>query len=365
VWAITLTVLFALVPVLGASADVDTSVKLRMLTSFVRLADETWGLAGIGQAETSLETKTRNAKARLTLDATIADLPLVEITYATVTARFPRFRLTGGRTRLSWGEGFFFNAGDLLFGSTSAQADLTAEELRTSTTWLASAYVPLGIRSFAEAVVLPPVLVVSNPTALTQADRMGEITDTSVGGRILTEPAETKLEGGYLYRGTSQAHEPYVSFQGNVGVDWHLSASTAIRSDPVEDFVDGATISMGLFRAFAVGYRGTISARVEALVRPDGRWWSSEAGTNEGAAHGLMLYPEVSYSPLDSVNVLARSVVSPIDGSALSTVGARWNPFESFTLFGFATVQAGETDDMFGFERDGGVATILGIEYSY
>ena len=169
------------------------------------------------------------------MEADVADTALIDVSRAFIKARFPAFRLTLGKTRLSWGEGFMFNAGDVIFDSLSTSADLTADEIRTRGTWLASAYIPLGRFSFAEAVLLPPAFdpltyLIDSRIAAEAGEDPPEIPRgyrSSGGLRIVLRPGGIKTETGYLYSGESESHKPYVSFQGNLIADWHLSALQA------------------------------------------------------------------------------------------------------------------------------------------
>ncbi|NCC66448.1 MAG: hypothetical protein EOM15_17580, partial [Spirochaetia bacterium] len=124
-------------------------------------------------------------------------------------ARFPSFRLTAGKTRLSWGDGMLFNAADVLYGSSNTSVSLTQDELRGETGWMSSINYPLGFFSFVEAVVLP--------SEDNEPQHMG------LGARIYTTVGETKMEGGYLTKleSSTRVHKPYVSLQGNIGPDWY------------------------------------------------------------------------------------------------------------------------------------------------
>ena len=133
-------------------------------------------------------------------------------------ARFPSFRLTAGKTRLSWGDGMLFNAGDVLYGSNSTSVFLTKAELRSTTNWLASVNYPLGFFSFAEAVVMPSET--DNPNGML------------FGARYYTTVKDIKVEMGYATKTPEttgvRLHKPYISLQGNLGFDWYLSSSVAI-----------------------------------------------------------------------------------------------------------------------------------------
>ncbi|MCX7029806.1 MAG: hypothetical protein NTU62_06750, partial [Spirochaetes bacterium] len=162
----------------------DIGVKLRLMESASRLGEGDWALVTMGTARVSAAVSSENVKAEVAVDALLGDGIVASLARASIGVRFPSFRLTVGKARLSWGEGVAFNAGDLLFGGASPTGlDLTAEALRDDAAWLASVYVPMGRFSFAEAVVLPPPLNIAEFLAnpLTAPDP----SELALGGRVV------------------------------------------------------------------------------------------------------------------------------------------------------------------------------------
>ena len=272
-------------------------------------------------------------------------IPVVQIDRAYLRVRFPSFRLTAGKTRVGWGDGMLFNAADVLFGSTDTGVNLQDQELRTSTKWLTSVNIPLGAFSFVEAVVVPP-------EDLTDAD----VGKTTLGARYYTTVGSMKVETGAAYRAdhtsgnpTGQVVSPYIALQGNIGADWYVatSANLAFPEDIAEELEDSWMLSAGLFHLVNVGWQGTLSFRLETLVRPFGDW---EATTGPVKNYGLYLYPEISYAPSDTWNLSLRSIVSPLDMSAVVMVGGSWNILQGFSFNGYVTANAGEPGDAFPWQ---------------
>lgn len=272
-------------------------------------------------------------------------IPVVQIDRAYLRVRFPSFRLTAGKTRVGWGDGMLFNAADVLFGSTDTGVNLQDQELRTSTKWLTSVNIPLGAFSFVEAVVVPP-------EDLTDAD----VGKTTLGARYYTTVGSMKVESGAAYRAdhtsgnpTGQVVSPYIALQGNIGADWYVatSANLAYPEDIAEELKDSWMLSAGLFHLVNVGWQGTLSFRLETLVRPFGDW---EATTGPVKNYGLYLYPEISYAPSDTWNLSLRSIVSPLDMSGVIMVGGSWNILQGFSFNGYVTANAGEPGDAFPWQ---------------
>ena len=279
-------------------------------------------------------------------------IPIITLKKAFIKARFPWFRLTAGKTRLGWGDGFVFNSGDVIFGSISPYVDLTAREIRSETGWLTAVNVPLGRFSFIEGVVLPP----EGDAAAGRV--LGNITETSGGGRIYAKITGIKAEAGYFYEGEEfPLHRPYLGLQGNLGIDWYLAASAAVPQDKDEDRKeytrDTFNISCGLFHLQKTGYSGSMSFRLEGLIMPWGEWEESSPEKPEDIpVYGILLYPEITYLPAETVSLSLRSVFSPVDMSARITAGTSWNVFQGFSLVCFGTFNAGGGRDTFPWSKE-------------
>jgi hypothetical protein len=361
--ALAAALLLAAIPVEAPAADM--GVKLRLLESASRIAEGDWALLTLGTARVSVAASSENVKAEIAIDALLGDGIVASLARASIGVRFPSFRLTVGKARLSWGEGTAFNAADLLFGADSVTGlDLTADVLRDDAAWLAAAYVPLGPFSFVEAVaLLPPVDVVAlvaNPLA-----PLPDPSEVALGGRIAGKLAGIKTEASYLFRGAEPAHHAAVSLQGNLVVDWHLSAAVSLPAVAPEarDLAEGLRVSAGLFHLQRLGDRATLSIRLETLLAPGGSW--SEEEPPAAPVYGILLYPELALGLDDAVSVTARAVVSPIDGSAWLVPGISVSLHKGLTFLGMASVGLGDGTDSYSFDRPGGLAFLLGYAYTY
>ena len=149
---------FALPP-LPVRAETVVSTELTLLANAERTESGGAGFYNVSNGKFSLSSRgLSEVKGQLTVDVKVTDTVLIDVQKAWLKAQLAAFRLTMGKTRLSWGEGYMYNAGDVIFGGKGA--DLSAEELRDNNAWLASLYLPVGDFSFVEAVALPPDLPV-------------------------------------------------------------------------------------------------------------------------------------------------------------------------------------------------------------
>ncbi len=357
----------------SAAADVDLGVRLRVLETLTREASSDWAFFSLGTARVSLSSQSENVKAELALDGLLGEGVSASIARALVAVRFPGgdapsgVRLTLGKARLSWGEGVAFNAADLLYGSSSAAGlDLTGDVLRDDSSWLAALYVPLGRFSFAEAVALPPGIdvaaFIANPSS-----PLPDVTSAAAGGRLVGRLAGTKVEADYLYRGETGMHQAAVSLQGNLFVDWHLSAGTAVPSTSprLEDLQDTLRLSAGVFHLQRLGPRATLSLRMEALCAPAGEWQESDAPFPPAPVYGLLLYPEASLAVDSRVTVSARALVSPVDGSAVIVPGVSVSLHTGLSLVAMASVALGDDTDSWASNRRGGLSFLAGAAFVY
>ncbi len=283
-----------------------------------------------------------------------------------------------GKDRIAWGDGAFFNAGDVIFSAASVQADFLSDTLRDETAWMLTGFFPLGQFSFIEPVFMPPqpdYTAIGNPFAFsgtsedTNAEAMS-ILDSSFGLRIQLKPGNIKMEAGYLYRGMDKVHAPYISFQGNLLVDWYLSVSGGIYDgDPsAEDALeDSYTITLGLLHVAKPTQDSSLSFRVEALIRPEGEWdaVSYTPGLDSVPDYGIQLFGEIVWAPRQTFTLYLRGVLSPLDTSALIIPGVNWNIYQGFSILGFFAIQAGANDALYAAKRAGGFTGIAGVSYIF
>ncbi len=346
-------------------------------------------------------------QGRLQLRTTLGDsrapagMPLLrpaflEVPRANLRFRFPiteeyTMRVTAGRDRLTWGVGSLFNAADLLYGADgTAGADFTdIDDPRDETSWLTAFYFPIGDLSYLETVVLPPLpeLTFDGTPA---DDDLGEdadgggaagagqpgaggafadappLSETGAGVRFHTQVAGITVEPSYLYDGRVEQHNIALALQGGLGADLYaaarLSLDDEMPSDAARVLEERTTVTTGAYYGFDIGPDRRLTGRLETLVNPGGDW---EDQGRRDAEYGILLYPELVYTPGRTVDVIARSVVSPVDRSALITGGVSWNIFSGFRAQAFAGVEAGDDDAVFGWDRPGAVRVSAGFNYRF
>ncbi len=358
------------------SAENRTTLELELYNSVNRLDRKEWTHSGAGLATLRFDQmENRNVRSQfeisalispsITTEGTTSVSAILDVGTAYAKFRFSSLRGIVGKAPFSWGEGLIFNVADEIFGS-SITTNLMQSSFDDSTAWITGITYYTGPFSFVEFLVNPGPSVLTDPST----GSPGALEETRLGGRFVAKPFGLKLEGGYLFDGrdgtaSSAAlregdwyHRPYLSLQGNLVVDWHLSASLELpdgESRPENRWSaihEGMLYTAGLYSVIPVGYDDTFSFRAESRLYPAGLWKEDHAAENP--RYGLYGYGECSWDFGGGLNILLRGLVNPIDLSARITPGVSWNIFQGFTLLSFLTVQTGEVGDSYPREAGEG-----------
>jgi len=362
---------------------IDQTVTIRALTTFYSTPLTEWHWGALTEAVLDLRAE-RNpvVRAHLQIEATASSsglplssdaLPLLcsgerapgrlclDIPRAYIRMRIPltedyRIRFTLGRARLTWGQGQLFNAGDLLFGSSTNQVDYTQDTLRDETALLIASFIPITDRTFVEIVALPPLNVFTDVP----------IDQGAAGVRLKGNIVDLNYEVAYLYNGDRRAHNIALTLQGNLGIDMYLSTTSAVIhdvSDILDSFYKLLQITFGLYHVIDLGNGLSLSLRLESLVKPAAEW---EEQNSSSVEYGLLLYPELSLSISNAIQVFLRTLFSPIDLSAQLITGVSWTPYSGLSLFLYPIFNIGEeTSDTFHFDQRGGIQFTLGAQYAF
>jgi len=365
-----LSVMVGVVLAGSAAAETRVGVTAELLSGLASGPHlESWTLAPAGSAELSLRnTGSRLVRAELLLRfAAGAPSGAPELRRLYARAALGETLVTVGRTRSSWGAGLALNAGDIIFGSSSVDFSLRAADPRTETAWLTSVEIPFGDFSFVEVIALAGSPDLTNPSAPVPP----AVDETSAGGRVNLAAGNATIQAGYLYRGDRIAglggtgHHAYLTAEGFVPVNWHVSASarTPVGRWDAATVRESLTVSVGAFDDAALPADRALSWQVEAIVRALGSF-EPRAGAGAGD-YAVFVFPGVGLTPRAGLSVALSSLVSPVDLSSTSTLSVSWSIYEALTLLGYASVAAGEPDDLFSIEQPGGLSFVAGARYVY
>lgn len=329
-----------------ASAEIKQSIQLDLLNTLALGGPQDLYLAsGLGQLNFQ-SVGNENVRAYLNLDADFTDRFDITVDRAFVKTRYQQLRLTVGKTRLSWGEGQAFNAGDVIMGGSDLNLDLTVSEYRSDSKWLLSMMQSTGRFSFLELVVIPP-----EPSSDPDIDPTLDRAEAAVRTRFqLAGLANTNVELGYAQQGRQQ--QPYVSLQGGKGINWHFSANLQPHNQ--------ANFSSGLYGIAKLGEQSTINYRTEVLYKTSG---ASEAqASGDYKTYG---YLEMGLTRGSNKSYFSRNILSPIDMSALYLLGVNINLHQGLNFYGHLSVQQGGPDDTFSRYISGAQSITLGCRFIF
>jgi len=369
----------ALAAAYPASAEVVSSVTLSGYGTVARTGDG----AAVGaflKGRLDLQSAgNENVRGQLQLDGWVGEEAVLDIPRAWLRFRLPGFRLTVGKTRVSWGEGFVFNAGDVVFGSLDPlSGDLSAAALRDQTAWLTAAYIPLGAFSFLEVVALPfgvpsgAAQGIGNGLAGLLTPRPLNELAGGAGLRGVFKAGGVKLESGWYADWARRMQQPYVSLQGHLLADWNLSAALAVPFDDPDwrQAAEWLAVTAGLFHLARLGGDRSLSLRLEGALRPGGVWREAAgaeahpAGDPGAPVYGLYLFPEAALALSATLSLELRALLSPLDGSGLTLLGTAWSPYQGLRLSAYVSAMAGDADDLYAWDY-GGPALTLGAEFVF
>jgi hypothetical protein len=360
-----------LFPAPEAWAENRSTVELELYDSVNSFGDGNWTHTGGGLAVLRLD-QIRNDSVRSQFELSAYISPVegsgttpglsarTDIGTAYAKFRFGSYRGILGKAPFSWGEGLIFNAADEIFGSSIA-TNLMQSSFDDSSAWITGLTWYAGPFSFIE--------ILMNPGPASQSGGSAEpaaIEETRIGARMVGKVFGLKIESGYLFDGRNGTagngalqdgawyHRPYLSLQGNLLVDWHLSASLEFpdRDHRAEDagsaLWEGMLYTAGVYSVIPAGYDDSFSFRVEARLHPAGEW--KEDHIVENPLYGLYGYGEAAWDFGGGFSLLLRSLVNPVDLSTRISPGLNWNVFQGFNFLSFATIQTGENGDSYPWE---------------
>jgi hypothetical protein len=380
-----LAALLLLLAAARTEAEASASVRITGYGVLARAGDEAL-LAALLKTRLDLQSEGNpNVRGQLQLEGWIGDGFALDIPRAYIKVRLPGVRLTLGKTRLAWGQGFVFNAGDVIFGSLNPiTSDLSASELRDQSAWLAALYVPLGSFSFLEGVLLP-----YGPAAAGLATDLSAVlapiaaTDLAGGVRGVFKLGQVQLEAGYYASGREGEQRPYLGLQGHLLVDYQLAATLRVplAAPRWEDGAEWLALSAGLFHLARFPGGRCLAARLEAAVRPGAVWREASGAAAlpvsapDAPRYGLYLFPELVFGLSDTLSLQLRALVSPVDGSAMTLAGLSWGVYQGLTLFADVSIMLGDSDDLYSWDPAysaalpgtilPGLALTVGAEFIY
>lgn len=356
---ILIAVICFLFPSFSLTADAELTADSSFFSNAVFDNDFNPEISGLGSIHLGAAySGNRNLKGELEVQGlfpvpvpsdTHPYIPSLSVSKAYLKARFDDIRLTAGKAPISWSDGLVFNAGDRVLNTSIADTDLAASEIsdtylfQNTVSWYFSGF------SFLEGILLPGSSL-NTDSAEFAAGARGQFIPGSGGSSV-------KLESGALFQNTGEngSLRAYASVQGNLEVDYFLGiySSADLDENFTGDVYANMGITAGFYTSIPIGFRDMISIRAEGEILPDGIWEKRDDGLDD-SFYGLQLYTDISYPADSSMDLMLRSMISPIDLSAQLIPGIIWKPMEGFSLIGTASIVLGSLEpEVYGFSQAG------------
>ena len=81
--------------------------------------------------------------------------------------------------------------------------------------------------------------------------------------------------------------------------------------------------------------------------------------------YGIYLFPEIAFSPSDTLSLQLRILVSPVDLSALAMTGVTWNVYQGLDVFSYLSLMVGDADDLYNLDSPRSVSWTTGLEFVF
>jgi len=336
--------------------------RLNLTYGLFRVPDADPNLVPLLTADLGLSAVSPEVRSELQVRFLASEPTQVNLLRAWVRARLgEEARFTAGWARVSWGQGIFFNSGDVVYGSNFLNRDLSATEIRDEASLVLAYYQDFGELSFFEVVALPPALV-------WKAGKLsaGEWDSAATGGRLVVTLPEDwtglRWETGYLFRGeisqpqalVERGHNLYLALQGSLWGLANLYGSARLVLDPRDLSWDKTkntlSLSGGVFRIWNMDEGASFSFRLEGLL--------------ETIIHPPLLsgYLELNFTPDGKGSFLGRALFHS-DTSANLLLGWVQKMYQGLSAQLLVQAQLGEPSDVFGFNRPNDMGVLLVIEY--
>lgn len=186
-----------------------------------------------------------------------------------------------GKNTVAWGEGDYYNAGDVIFGADpKARATGFVSEFRDFSFWQGRAFIPLNKASYVELLIGIPnqkyPIFFSESSTDTPSGAGGVMAPTTdikkvgSGARIHAEIKPFQFETGGYSRFVKNTISPYVSLALPLKVRFYVASGMDISYDKdadvfAEQFQEHFGVSGGVLSTFNVGAQSTLTLQGEML----------------------------------------------------------------------------------------------------
>lgn len=369
--------------------SIDTQVDMSLNASLGK-KKEAWDFNLIGNAYTRVILQNENQqliKALFAIEANVSDKAAgfgIYQAYIRFRTNNGLFRFTMGKAPISWGEGIYYNAGDVLFSSTNPSMDFNRVIKTDNTRWVIVPYFSIGSNGFFEALISTPSLSYYDTFIYNYLDGIGFGGDLSylndpswsnlnAGFRFSWKSLDVQWQTGVMYIGSDTLTRPFISMSGGIAqtVDWYLSSRVGLSPDGFNDgdWYKSWDISLGFYFPWVFRDSSNLSIRVEGLIRPLGNWYLQNGiSSNEWEITREYLaaqaFLDITYILNSFFTFSFRDIYSIIDQSTVINVMFTLSPLQDLSLTFNTIIQVGGKDNtLFNLEKENSLLFSIILRY--
>lgn len=270
------------------------------------------------------------SQARLAITGTESVGILLELTRAYIRTRVPignsyNLQLELGKNSLTWGEGSYYNAGDVIFGSSPKTTDLSSINFRDYAFWQFRMFIPITDFVYLESVVGIPDQLYKMDSISHIIMPSSNIESLGAGLRFHAETGFLQWELGGYSRFVSNKISPYISIALPLKVRTYVATSTefdfSTDAENMESQLQETTkISGGMLVTRSVGNEGSIIVQPELMYQ--NYLWNVQLN--------------MSWFFRRTLGLVLRGDVDIYQEVYSLLLGPQWLPEEGFTLSMFS-----------------------------
>lgn len=299
-----------------------------------------WHIGGESRFSYTLSGKNPQIRGltRIALLGTEQNKLLLELSRAYIRARIPfnigySIQLELGKNTLAWGEGSYYNAGDVIFGSDPKSSTLQNSSFRDYAFWQLRMFIPINSFSYFEPVFgLPDQQYTFDSSNNVSIASPITLDNVGTGARFHVETGILQWELGAYSRFIQKQVSPYISLAIPLTVRIYIASSTTLdyreNTDPISVQLGKQTaISGGLLYIFGFDNGGNFTFQPEILYKS-----FMSTSDSQFAVQLNMLWKITRV-----LGLVFRSNMSFENQEYSLLLGPQWSPVTGFTLSALST----------------------------
>lgn len=340
-----LALLLVVAPLSFSEIDHTLDASVTLSTGYssekVRTRDDPsdyWAIGGLSMLSYTLTGKGKLVKGqmRLAITGTAMDegegALLLEVSRAYIRSKIPfndryGIQLEMGKNVLAWGEGSYYNAGDIIVGVKPKTTNLSSADFRDYAIWNMRFFIPLTAFIYLEPIfVIPEQRFLVSDTSAPIIVPTIDVEDSGAGARFHFETGLVQWELGGYSRFMTQQFDYFFSIAIPTVVRLYAAASSSVDYSPdavamPTQFETQTAVSGGILYNVGLQNGGTVSLQPELLYQDYETW----------------LQMNCSWFPIRTLGIILRGDIAISSQEYRVLLGPQWEPEAGFSLSIFSS----------------------------